>query len=53
MRRLATPIVLLALLAPAAPALARDRSDELLIDACRDEHVDGTYTQADYAKALR
>jgi cobalamin biosynthesis Mg chelatase CobN len=53
MRRLVTPIVLLALLAPAAPALARDRSDELLVDACRDEHVDGTYTQADYAKALR
>lgn len=52
MRRLATPIVLLALLAPAAPALARDRSDELLIDACRDEHVDGTYTQAQYKKAL-
>jgi cobalamin biosynthesis Mg chelatase CobN len=53
MSRLLVPIVLLALLAPAATALARDRADELLVDACRDEHVDGTYSQADYAKALR
>jgi hypothetical protein len=53
MRRLVTPIVVLALLAPAAPAFGRDRSDELLVDACRDEQVDGTYSQADYAKALR
>ncbi len=53
MRRLVTPIVVLALLAPAAPALARDRSEELLVDACRDEQVDGTYSQADFAKALR
>jgi hypothetical protein len=53
MGRLVITIVLLALLAPAAPALAKDRSDELLVDACRDEHVDGTYSQADYAKALR
>jgi hypothetical protein len=53
MRRLLTAIAVLLALAPAPAALARDRSDELLVDACRDEHVDGTYSQADFAKALR
>jgi hypothetical protein len=51
MRRLLTLLVILCLAAPAA-ALADSASDKLLIDACRDEHVDGTYTQAQYKKAL-
>ena len=51
MRRLliATLLVLMAL--PAA-ALAADSPSDLLIDACRDEHVDGTYSQNTYRRAL-
>jgi hypothetical protein len=51
MRRLliATLLVLMAL--PAA-AIAADSPSDLLIDACRDEHVDGTYSQATYRRAL-
>jgi hypothetical protein len=51
MRRLliATLLVLMAL--PAA-AIAADRPSDLLIDACRDEHVDGTYSQDTYRRAL-
>lgn len=52
MRRALTALVVLMLLVPAPAALARDRSDELLDDACRDEQVDGTYSQSDYRKAL-
>lgn len=51
-RRVPIVFVLLALLVLAPAALARDRSDELLVDACADEHVDGHYTQEDYRKAL-
>jgi hypothetical protein len=52
MRRL--PIVILLALALLAPAAARadGGAQKLLIDACRDEKVDGTYTQAEYKKAL-
>ena len=51
MRRLliATLLVLMAL--PAA-ASAADSPSDLLIDACRDEHVDGTYSQNTYRRAL-
>jgi hypothetical protein len=51
MRRLliATLLVLMAL--PAA-AIAADSPSDLLIDACRDEHVDGTYSQGTYRRAL-
>lgn len=51
MRRLliATLLVLMAL--PAA-AIAADSPSDLLIDACRDEHVDGTYSQNTYRRAL-
>jgi hypothetical protein len=52
MRRLPIVILLaLTLLAPAA-AHAEGGAQKLLIDACRDEKVDGTYTQAEYKKAL-
>jgi hypothetical protein len=52
MRRLPIVILLaLTLLAPAA-AHADGGAQKLLIDACRDEKVDGTYTQAEYKKAL-
>src|SRR4051812_26212310 len=51
MRRLliATLLVLMAL--PAA-AIAADTPSDLLIDACRDEHVNGTYSQRTYQRAL-
>jgi hypothetical protein len=51
MRRLlfATLLVLMAL--PAA-AIAADSPSDLLVDACRDEHVDGTYSQNTYRRAL-
>jgi hypothetical protein len=58
MRRLLTALILVCLAAPASavaptPALADGGgANKLLIDACRDEHIDGTYTQADYKKAL-
>jgi hypothetical protein len=47
-------LTILALLAGLlAPTLARaDGGSRLLIDACRDEKVDGKYSQKDYAKAL-
>ena len=51
MRRLLTALIIACLFAPAA-ASADSRADKLVIDACRDEHIDGTYTQAQYKKAL-
>jgi hypothetical protein len=53
MRRLLIATTLLLLLLPAARALAGDNASDLLIDACRDEHVDGTYSQSTYRKALQ
>jgi len=50
MRRFLIAILALSLLAPAV-AFA-DRSEELLLDACRDEVVDGRYSQEDYRRAL-
>src|SRR4051794_9318376 len=52
MRRLLTATLLLVLLLPAAHALAADNPSDLLIDACRDEKVDGTYSQRTYKRAL-
>ena len=52
MRRLLTATFLLLLLLPAAHALAADNPSDLLIDACRDEQVDGTYSQRTYRRAL-
>jgi hypothetical protein len=53
MRRLVTATLLLLLvLLPAARALAGDNASDLLIDACRDEHVDGTYSQRTFKRAL-
>src|SRR3954451_3032478 len=52
MRRLVIATFLLLLLLPAAAALAGDNANDLLIDACRDEKVDGTYSQRTYTKAL-
>jgi len=50
-RRLVAPVLLLACLV--APAVAQASYTDLLKDACRsDEHVDGTYSQADYTAAL-
>jgi hypothetical protein len=52
MRRLLTTLaMILCLMAPAA-AHADGGVNKLLIDACRDEHVNGHYTQAQYKKAL-
>jgi hypothetical protein len=51
MRRLLTALTIACLAAPAA-AHADSGANKLLIDACRDEHIDGTYTQAQYKKAL-
>jgi hypothetical protein len=51
-RRLLLALAAVLVLLPTAAALARDRAQQLLVDACRDEKVDGTYTQADYRKAL-
>jgi hypothetical protein len=51
MLRTLTTLALLACLL--APTLARaDGGSRLLIDACRDEKVDGKYSQKDYSKAL-
>jgi hypothetical protein len=51
MRRLLLTALLAACLL--APAAARaDSANKLLIDACRDEKVDGTYTQREFKKAL-
>ena len=52
MRRLLTATLLLLLLLPAAHALAADNPSDLLVDACRDEKVDGTYSQRTYRRAL-
>jgi hypothetical protein len=52
MRRLLTATFLLLLLLPAAHALAADNASDLLVDACRDEKVDGTYSQRTYRRAL-
>jgi hypothetical protein len=52
MRRLLIATFLLLLLLPAAAALAGDNANDLLIDACRDEKVDGTYSQQTYKRAL-
>jgi hypothetical protein len=51
MRRLLTALIIACLAAPAAAA-ADNGATKLVIDACRDEHIDGTYTQAQYKKAL-
>jgi hypothetical protein len=51
MRRLLTALIIACLAAPAA-AVADSGATKLVIDACRDEHIDGTYTQAQYKKAL-
>jgi hypothetical protein len=52
MRRLITATLLLLLLLPAAHAVAADNPSDLLVDACRDEKVDGTYSQKTYRRAL-
>jgi hypothetical protein len=54
MRRLplATLLLLVLLLVPAGAAIAADRPRDLLVDACRDERVDGTYSQRTYRRAL-
>jgi hypothetical protein len=52
MRRLLTATLLLLLLLPAAHAFAGDNPSDLLVDACRDETVDGTYSQKTYRRAL-
>ena len=51
MRRLLTALTILCLAVPAT-AGADGGVTKLLRDACRDEHIDGTYTQAEYKKAL-
>jgi hypothetical protein len=51
MRRLLTALAILCLAAPAA-AGADSGVNKLLRDACTDEHIDGTYTQAQYKQAL-
>ena len=52
MRRILLATLLLALLLPVAAARAADNPNDLLIDACRDEKVDGTYSQRTYRRAL-
>jgi hypothetical protein len=52
MRRLLIATFLVLLLLPAAAALAGDNANDLLVDACRDEKVDGTYSQRTYTTAL-
>jgi cobalamin biosynthesis Mg chelatase CobN len=51
MRRLLTALAIACLAAPAA-ANADSAVNKLLTDACKDEHIDGHYTQAQYKKAL-
>ncbi|MCU0313048.1 MAG: hypothetical protein MUC84_03175 [Solirubrobacteraceae bacterium] len=48
----ALPALLLLALALLAPATAQADYEALLKDACRDEKVDGTYSQKDYREAL-
>lgn len=48
----ALPALLLVLACLLAPAAAHASYQELLKDACRDEKVDGTYSQKDYREAL-
>jgi hypothetical protein len=52
MRRSLLATALLLLLLPVGAAIAANRPRDLLIDACRDEKVDGTYSQSTYRKAL-
>jgi hypothetical protein len=52
MRRLLSATFLLLVLLPAAHALAADNPSDLLVDACRDEKVDGTYSQRTFRRAL-
>ncbi|MEA2255088.1 MAG: hypothetical protein QOG35_1133 [Solirubrobacteraceae bacterium] len=52
MRRLPTALLLIALLLVPSVAHASGGARKLLIDACRDEKVDGTYTQKEYKQAL-
>jgi len=52
MRRLMLATLALFVLLPAAHAVAADNAQALLVDACRDERVDGTYSQATYRRAL-
>jgi hypothetical protein len=52
MRRLLTTLATILCLAAPAAAHADTGVTKLLSDACRDEHVDGHYTQAQYKKAL-
>jgi hypothetical protein len=51
MRLLLTALAIACLAAPAV-ASADSGVDKLLADACKDEHIDGHYTQAQYKKAL-
>ena len=51
MRRLLTALAIACLAAPAV-ASADSGVNKLLTDACKDEHIDGHYTQAQYKKAL-
>ena len=51
MRRLLTALTILCLAVPAT-ASAEGGVTKLLRDACGDEHINGTYTQAEYKKAL-
>jgi hypothetical protein len=52
MRRLLLATFLLLMLVPAGIAAAADRPSDLLVDACRDEKVDGSYSQRTYRRAL-
>jgi hypothetical protein len=51
MRRLLTALMILCLAVPAT-AGAEGGVTKLLRDACGDEHINGTYTQAQYKEAL-
>jgi hypothetical protein len=52
MRRLLLTALAISCLAAPAVAHADSGVDKLLADACKDEHIDGHYTQAQYKKAL-
>jgi hypothetical protein len=51
-RRVLFAVTVLLLVLPVAGALGKDRAQQLLRDACRDGKVDGTYSQADFRRAL-